>query len=158
MTEIAQHIKQVFEDIHQHRMVDMPMVNPALSVEVLGFDEKTDGRVGILITPWCMNLMLVPLTEDWSDLKPGTKQCHSLPSGQYEFVVAQEQGLGAYQSCSLFSPMFEFGDQATAVATGQAALSAVMAGGPTESQADVSATSESSGMSRRAFLRGDRWR
>lgn len=156
MTEHARRIKKVFENIQLNRMTDMPMVNPALSVDVVGFEENSDRCVGILITPWCMNLMLMPQADEWSSLKPGTKQCHSLPSGQYEFVVAEEQGLGRFQSCSLFSLMFEFDDQEIALVTAQAALVAVMEEAQAPARKTEQEAAQSRKLSRRDFLRGGR--
>ena len=166
MTEAGYQLKQVFEAIQRERMVDLPMVNPALSVAVVGFEKTDCGCLGVLLTPWCMNLLLLPEADEWSALKPGSKQLHVLPSGEYEFVVADEVGIGRYQSCSLFSPMFEFPDQQAALATAEAALVVVM----NEAQLDSSATTGPSvaesnlvepvqqPMSRRDFLRGSRFR
>ena len=89
----GQKLQQVFETIWQQRMQDMPIVNPALSVAVIGFEEKSAGQPGILLTPWCMNLVLLPEADEWNLLKPGSKQIHAFPSGKYEFVVADEPGL-----------------------------------------------------------------
>ncbi len=117
----AEQLQQVFEQIHQTRMQDMPMVNPVLQVAVTPFEQCEHGEVGILVTPWCMNIVLLPAEVD-KDLKPGNKKSFDLPTGVYDFVLAQEPDFGCYFSCSLFSPMFEFKDQATAVATAEAAL------------------------------------
>lgn len=126
MSEIAQRLQHRFETIHRERMTGLPMVNPVLQVAAIGFETNEYGSLGVLITPWCMNLMLVSEGDEWSELMPGSKQQQTLPSGVYEFVVAEEPGIGRYQSCSLFSPMFEFADQAAAVATAEAVMVAVM--------------------------------
>jgi [NiFe] hydrogenase assembly HybE family chaperone len=165
MSDIASTLQQRFELIHRERMAELPMVNPALQVAVIGFDKSEHGCLGVLITPWCMNLVLLPEGDEWAALSPGSKQQHSFPSGVYEFVVADEPGVGRYQSCSLFSPMFEFGDQATALATAEAALLAVMNGAMVDERAlgqplwrDVDEMKQSEAgqpqLSRRDFLRG----
>lgn len=136
MCEKADHLQKVFESIHRERMADMPMVNPALQVATIGFDKNEYGCVGILLTPWCMNLLLLPEGDEWAAAQPGSKQMHGLPSGDYEFVVADEVGLGRYLSCSLFSPMFEFADQETALATAEASLLAVMSEKPSDETQD----------------------
>ncbi|MDX1812889.1 MAG: [NiFe]-hydrogenase assembly chaperone HybE [Gammaproteobacteria bacterium] len=159
MTDVGQKIQQIFETIWQQRMQDMPMVNPVLSVDVIGFEKINNNLLGVLLTPWCMNLVLLNESDEWQSLKPGSKQIQVLPSGEYEFVVADEVGIGRFQTCSLFSPMFEFGDQQTALATAEAALSAVMTANPkveAAEQAEQSAiqAQEKPTLSRRQFLRG----
>ena len=124
VSSTSQQLQQVFETIWQQRMQDMPVVNPALAVAVIGFEKTALDQLGIVLTPWCMNLVLLPESDEWNALKPGSKQIHTLPAGSYEFVVASEPGIGRYQTCSLFSPMFEFSDQQAALATAEAALSA----------------------------------
>ena len=165
MSEIGQRLQQRFEEIYRERMIGLPMVNDVLQVTTIGFEKYEKFYLGVLITPWCMNLMLMPEGSEWSWLQPGSKQRHTLPSGVYEFVVANEPGIGRYQSCSLFSPMFEFGDHATAVATAEAVMLAVMnpavvdeptLGEPLWRDAEAEKKREESGeqLSRRDFLRG----
>jgi len=167
MNDGARVLQQVFEAIGCERMRDLPMVNPVLEVATVGFENGA--CLGILITPWCMNLVLLPNGEEesraWDALRPGSKQRHGFPSGVYEFVVADEPGVGRFQSCSLFSPMFEFADQATALATARAALAAIMneafvdqegPGQPLGNDAEAPGLAERarSPMSRRDLLRG----
>lgn len=144
-------LQQVFEDIHQIRMQDMPMVNPALQVAVSELADCAHGSLGVLVTPWCMNLIIMPTGESGQGALPGSKHNFSLPCGEVEFVLAEEARLGAYYSCSLFSPMFEFADQAAALATAEAVLDSVL--GRNEPPAPVIQKGETD-MSRRNFLRG----
>ena len=122
----ATRLQTVFEDIARTRMQGLPMVNPALQVQAVGFRDWQGRSLGVLLTPWSMNLMLLPAVgEDWGALQPGSKTCHQLPSGPYEFVLGEEPGIGPYQQCSLFSPMFDFPDQDTALATATAVMEAL---------------------------------
>ena len=41
-------------------------------------------------------------------------------SGLFEFIVGEEENLGKYMSCSMFSPMFDFADHDAAVQTAEA--------------------------------------
>lgn len=116
-----------FRRIENERMRDLPLLNPALHVQAVGFQQWNGFCLGVLITPWFMNLMLLPPEGDsWQGSSIGDKQLHQLPSGPYEFILGEEEGIGRYQMCSLFSPVFEFADQATAVATAEAAMDALM--------------------------------
>lgn len=109
------------------RMIGVPVVNPELRVESVGFQPWGECCVGVLITPWFMNLTLVAGEgSDWNDLKVGTTHVHHFPSGRYEFVVGYEEGIGFYQSCSLFSPMFEFSSHEDALLVAQETMNVIM--------------------------------
>ena len=124
---LTEGLEQRYRSIERERMRDLPFLNPALHVKAIGFRQWQGRCLGVLITPWCMNLMLLPCEGDeWQTLQIGDKQRHLLPSGSYEFIVGEEAGIGRYQMCSLFSPMFEFADQETAEATALAAMEALM--------------------------------
>ncbi|TXH61274.1 MAG: [NiFe]-hydrogenase assembly chaperone HybE, partial [Burkholderiaceae bacterium] len=41
---------------------------------------------------------------------------------RFEFLGAHEEGFGPFEACSLFSPMFQFEDQAAALATAEEVL------------------------------------
>lgn len=117
---------EAFRMIHATRMRDLPFLNPALTVEGVGFRHWQDRLLGILITPWFMNLMLLP-TDAAACAMPGEgeKQTWTFPAGRFDFVSGMEEGIGWYQSCALFSPMSGFADQESARATAVAALEAL---------------------------------
>ncbi|MCU7846192.1 MAG: [NiFe]-hydrogenase assembly chaperone HybE [Candidatus Thiodiazotropha sp. (ex Monitilora ramsayi)] len=124
---LTEGLESHFMRIGHDRMQGLPLLNPALQVQAVGFQVWQDYCVGVLITPWFMNLMLLPNEgDDWQDRGIGDKQLHQFPSGPYEFIIGEEPGIGRYQMCSLFSPVFEFADQETAVATAEAVMTALM--------------------------------
>ena len=47
----------MFSRIQAERMADVPLLNPALTVETVGFRLWQDSWLGVLITPWSMNLL-----------------------------------------------------------------------------------------------------
>jgi len=97
------------------RMAGLDFVNPALSVEAVAFAPWKGYWLGVLITPWFMNLILAPRDiAAWPVIKPGDKQCHRFPAGAYDFIAAYDGVAGDYQMCSLFSPLLHFDDQETA--------------------------------------------
>ncbi len=131
MTDAARHLRDtligLYGEIERTRMQDMPIVNDALSVNAFGFEVCDSYRPGVLLTPWFMSLLLIP--EDGrmlEGLNVGDKKSVALPAGQFQFIVGHEDGIGAYLSCSLFSPVFEFCDQETAEITAQAVLDQVL--------------------------------
>ena len=125
--DLAAGLEAEFSRIQRERMADVPMLNPALRVEAVGFMAWEGYCLGILITPWFMNLMLLsPEGDAWSRLPSGTCISHRFPSGTYEFILGEEERIGHYLMCSLFSPVFEFQDQAAAVATAGAVMENLM--------------------------------
>jgi [NiFe] hydrogenase assembly HybE family chaperone len=117
---------RAFEDIRRRRMHGVPILNDALEVEAVGFRPWHEHWLGIMITPWFMNVVLMPrVRAAWQPIGERETRHHVFPGGVFEFIGACEPTLGDYQACSLFSPMFEFTDQAEARATALAALDAL---------------------------------
>ncbi len=101
-------------------MRDIPILNKALKVQTIGFQHYQGKVIGILITPWMMNLIMLPGEgDDWLGLQVGHKQIHQFPTGSYRFCVNDVDGIGVYQMHSLYSPMREFTTQDQAVVTAQ---------------------------------------
>jgi [NiFe] hydrogenase assembly HybE family chaperone len=124
---VARQFGKYFREVHRTRMTDMPMVNPKLRVQAVGFREWDEGVLGVLVMPWSMNLIFVPEPALASGMPSAGCTIHNrFPSGSYEFIVAEEPDIGRYQMCSMFSPMFEFKTQARAVATAKAIMAALM--------------------------------
>ncbi len=115
-----------FEHIHRHQMAGVPMLNPALQVQAIGFRPWSEHWLGVLVTPWFMNLMLLPrVQERWQPIPERDSRHYVFPAGVFEFIGGRDVELGDYQACSLFSPMFEFADHAAAHDTAVAALAAL---------------------------------
>ena len=115
-----------FREIWHAKMRDVPMVNKLLTVEAVGF-RMVDGRpLGVLISPWFMNLIQLPGEgEDWSDLVAGDKELIAFPSGEYEFIHNTRDMIGGYKACSLFSPMGDFRTQMQAQDVARAVMVAL---------------------------------
>lgn len=97
------------------RMAGLGFVNAALHVEAVDFAPWEGHWLGVMVTPWAMNLMLLPRdAAAWQPLRPGDKRHYDFPSGAYEFIGARDPALGEYQMCSLFSPVQQFADHDTA--------------------------------------------
>ena len=124
---ISKALESVFDGIRAERMAEVPILNDALRVEAVGFREFGDNFLGVLVTPWFMNLMLLPGEAGaWDEDRPGEKLRHTLPAGDFEFIAGHEDGIGHYRMCSLFSPMFEFADHEAAVETAAAVMEGVL--------------------------------
>ena len=109
MTAVVQKLESAFNEIARTRMLDVPILNSALRVETVGFREWEGRWIGVLVTPWMINLVLLPGQE--ATLLPlalDEKRMWSFPSGDYEFMGLNEPQIGACHMCSLISPVMEF--------------------------------------------------
>ena len=119
-------LQQRFQHIWRQQMQDVPIVNPALAVEALGFRPWREHWLGVLVTPWFMNLWLMPRVVDhWQEVGERESRHHVFPAGVFEFIGGRDAVIGPYQACSLFSPMFDFADAAGAHDTALASLDAL---------------------------------
>ena len=103
-----------YRSVYNDRMQDLPIVNSALDVEAVGFCAFDEHQIGVLITPWFMNLVLLLGSDIGSRLKQGSKSTLRFPSGPVEFTTAQDEVLGPYLTAVLFRSVAEFPDQHTA--------------------------------------------
>ncbi len=176
-----QQLQSVFACILEERMQGVPVINPLLSVNSDYFVHWQNYYLGVLVTPWFMNLMLLPANDETTKrlaaLRVGSKETHGFPSGLYEFIVGMETGVGHFLSCSLFSPMFDFKDQAAANETAISVLQELLnvnnqecldesddadvsaeANGPiADARCDDQATLQPKSISRRTLLLGGDW-
>jgi [NiFe] hydrogenase assembly HybE family chaperone len=105
------------------RMAGLPITNPKLDVVCSRAVPSDGGQLAVAMTPWCLNAVYVP--ERPTGLK-GATMTRVLPSGAYEFVVGELEGVGQVWSLSLLSPVLEFdGPQAAKLAV-DAALEALI--------------------------------
>ncbi|HXW10839.1 MAG TPA: [NiFe]-hydrogenase assembly chaperone HybE [Steroidobacteraceae bacterium] len=132
-------------------MQGLPMYNAALAVEAVGFREHDGRLVGVIVTPWFMNLTLLPSPADLQAWRKGSNARVPFPSGQYDFAVGDAGENDLIATCSLFSLMHDFIDHEAARATALAAAEALFEP-PAPPPAAQRAASPA--MSRRRFLRG----
>lgn len=103
-------VQTAYEWIGQTKMRDLPIYNPRLRVATEGFRLLDRRAVGIVITPWFMNLTLFSLGDAAEPLPCGI----CLPAGEISLATSALAAVGAIATCSLFSPMDEFADMAAA--------------------------------------------
>lgn len=160
MTEAVLKLEAIFNEIAQTRMIDVPILNPAMRVEAVGFRAWQDRWVGVLVTPWMINLVLLsgegtPLVS----LPLGEKTIWRFPSGNYEFMGLNEPMLGICHVCSLISPVTNFTTHEEALTVAQEIIRALFVeveDKQSESIEKAHLMNQSAGkkeMSRRDFLR-----
>ena len=105
-----------FREIGDRQMRDLPFYNTHLEVEAFGFSPFGDRQlIGVLITPWFMNLAVLPLAaEPVVANRYGQGQMIALPGGERRFLYGGDEAIGAFWSHSLHSPMQKFTSQAHA--------------------------------------------
>ncbi len=127
LQQISDTMEQTFKRIHTENMQGIPILNPMIEVQALGFQEWQGRVLGVIITPWLMNLVLLPAEgEDWSQMELGHKQPHEFPSRSYKFMINDIEGIGPCQTCSLCSPMRDFASHEQAVQVAQDFLDGLM--------------------------------
>lgn len=153
-------LEAMYRRIWETSMHDMPWVNRALSVEVVGFRRWQGDWVGAVITPWFLNLFVLPGGGQlWSD-RPSGERCNiALPAGELEFIADDDVSaeIPAYQYCALITQVSQFVTQEEARAAAEGALVALFSV-PSEPEVvtppPVAVTSpEQPDPSRRAFFR-----
>lgn len=167
----------LFTHIAQTRMDGIPVLNLMLRVEAVGFEAVTlelptecatesetnsapidpmagAGAVGILITPWFMNLVWLPLVQVNFERCTGINRMRNVGTENFSFIGGFEASFGSYEACSLFSPMFEFPDHDAARETAQAVLAALRQ--PVPAPPALPAAPQVDIPARRAFMFGRR--
>lgn len=135
-------------------MRDVPILNPRLRVEAVGFQPFEHGLLGVLISPWFMNLVYLPPAQQGGVAADALVL--DLPAGDYEFCRNHAPAVGNFYTCSLFSPVLQFEDQATAALTAQHVVLALMDERMQTAKPEEMPTGRVRGntCSRRDFLRG----
>jgi [NiFe] hydrogenase assembly HybE family chaperone len=150
-------IESTFRRIHAERMAGLPLLNPALEVAAVGFALVDGGMMewrGVLVTPWCINLLLLPATTDWTLPNSHERVFREYPAGTFGFLGNHEDPLGDYLICPLIHDMKQFADQESAQMTARACLIALDLA-PGQGEADAAAAAPDSPSRRKLFgLRG----
>lgn len=100
-------------------MADLPLYNGKLTVEGYGFQRDGDQIVGVLITPWFMNIVVLPVAAEAIDPNGyGKSKMITLAGGAFPCLYNGDPAVGAFWGHSLHSPMdvFVSMDQARAEA------------------------------------------
>ncbi|MDP2824273.1 MAG: [NiFe]-hydrogenase assembly chaperone HybE [Sulfuritalea sp.] len=150
----AEAVEEAFFRIQREQMADVPILNPALSVEAIDFQRWQGHWLGIVVTPWCMSMLLVPgSSENWVSTGENKRRFVRFPAGDFAFLGSAEAELGEYQSCPLFSPMGKFSSQSEATMTARASLIALLTSAQ-QAQAAPKAEKQADepSLSRRRFL------
>ncbi len=135
---IASTVEQVFTKIHLENMQGIPILNPRIHVQTLGFQLFEGRMIGIVITPWLMAMIMFQSEdEDWSELALGRKMPHVFPAKKIKFMVNEFDGLGVCQTHSLHSPMNAFSNQQHALAVARDFIDTLLVDAEADAQDSV---------------------
>lgn len=113
------------ERIHRERCA-RPPVNSSLTCRAVGFARHQGDWLGVLITPWFVDLYLLPGGGDlWGDIPSGQRRYVELPGGTVPFTAADDPQIGSYQYSPLISPVSVLPDMAAAVKLANEVLSGI---------------------------------
>lgn len=150
----ADAVEEAFFRIQREQMADVPILNPALNVEAVDFQRWQEHWLGVVVTPWCMSLLLLPGgSANWESTGENRRRFVTFPAGDFAFLGSREAELGEYQSCPLISPMGQFASQSEATLTARASLVALLTS--PQSASAAAAAQKPAGepsLSRRRFL------
>lgn len=134
---IAQRLEAAFRRIERERMAGVPILNHALRVKAAATQGWNGHWLSALVTPWFINVMLLSQEGAPERVPVGAKRTFVFPAGRFEFIRGEEEDLGPYWMCSLFSPVLEFADAESAEAAAATALEVMLADDDEESAADA---------------------
>jgi [NiFe] hydrogenase assembly HybE family chaperone len=134
-------------------MRGLPLYNAKVAIEAIGFHTFGDqALLGIMLTPWFMNLILLPLKPVPMELAAiGKSEAIELPAGKRTFVVGGAETIGLYKAYSLYSPVLNFTLPGQAQAEARRMLGLLMTP-PAEDSAATATNARS--LDRRALLLG----
>ncbi|MBI5783937.1 MAG: [NiFe]-hydrogenase assembly chaperone HybE [Rhodocyclales bacterium] len=145
-------VEHAFRRIEAERMAGLPFCNAALRVEAVGFARHEDQWLGALVTPWTLNLILLPgSAATWISAPEGRRLMIAYPAGEFPFLGGCEDEIGEYLACPLIASMAQFVDQETARLSARASLIALLGDHKT---ADPDTVEVESPSRRRLFVRG----
>lgn len=112
-----------FTQIGHERLEGLPVYNANLQVEAIDFQPCEHGLVGALVTPWFINILLLPgNVRTWRQHELGTKHTFELATGEQQFVLGDDEVVGRYFFRSVVSPPHCYKQQADARHAAQLAL------------------------------------
>ncbi len=127
--EEEQRLVAALQVIERERMASLPLLNRALEVAVVGFSQwggrDSSLRLGVVVTPWFMNLTLLAQGEEspWQQRSVGERIELTVGEEEFRFVVNEVDGYGRCLTHALYSPMHQFASQTDALDVAESLIS-----------------------------------
>jgi len=167
-TSPAPKLEALYQKVYQDEMQGLPICNEKIKVEAVDFQLYQDQWIGVLVTPWFTNLLILRQQgQDWPEFKlaKGNEQLFSFPAGEIKFTPRFEPELGSYLCCSLVSPMAEVASHKQAIIDAKHAMRQltqipidikIIDINENDAGANTDETLNKEQQSRRSFFRGKR--
>ncbi|WP_455205978.1 [NiFe]-hydrogenase assembly chaperone HybE [Kaarinaea lacus] len=150
-------LEQRFKQIGNERLVGLPIYNDSLVVEAIEFQPCGDDSIGALVTPWFINIMLMPKSDNsWQARSLGERINYELPGGEQEFMLGEDEVVGRYLFRTVASPTHCYHSQEAARSAAQKSLQTLLAVDESqahEAAADNQSENDHPDQSRRKFMR-----
>ncbi len=115
MEETTQKLETCFNHILIENMQGINILNHELEVEAIEFTKWNGRLMGMMVTPWFVNLIMLPNEKDnWHTLELGDKQTYNFPSKDLDMMVNEIEGFGYCRTYSLYSPCKDLPNQESA--------------------------------------------
>lgn len=104
-------LEDYFKQVATKEMNDMDICNQNIQVEAVGFHLYENHWLGMVITPWFLNLMLLPQEgQPWPELieQKGNDIALEFPCGNLNFTPRVDPIIGSHLVCSLASPVKDY--------------------------------------------------
>ena len=124
-TAVMVHIENPASLLERHftDLGDRPAENPLLICCAVGFGRYQGDWLGVMITPWFMDLFLLPGGGSlWGDIPAGQRRYVDLPQGTVPFVAADDPKIASYQYSRLVAPVSTLPDMAAALSMAQGVM------------------------------------
>jgi len=134
LAERVSALEAAFSRIAQERMAGVAMLHPRVRVQATPFVAlDAQSSVGILITPWFMNLLWLPILRS-DECQIGSKTTRHIGEYAVELTTAFEPAVGGFEVCSIYSPLTLFEDHAAVYETAQTIMRTLLSASPSSSQ------------------------
>ncbi len=101
---------------HFLQIRNAPPGNVLLSCVAVDFARFRGDWIGVVVTPWFINIVLLPGGgELWGDIPAGQRRYIDLPSGTVAFAAAEDPLIGPFQYSPLVEPVSAVPDMAAAL-------------------------------------------
>lgn len=155
----ASTLEAMYQQVYVDEMKGLPICNDDIKVQAVDFQLWEDHWVGILITPWFTNLLIIRQEgQQWPEFTLGKyhKKEIIFPAGAIKFTPRFEPQLGQYLCCSLVSPMTEVATHQQALRDAKNAMRQLLTMPIEIKQIDSDTELNNEQQARRSFLKGKR--
>jgi len=107
--QAASKLETCFNRIWTENMAGIQILNNDLIVEAVEFQTWEDRVVGMMVTPWFINLIMLPKEgENWEKEELGAREKFNFPQKECLMAVNEIEGFGYCKTFSLYSPVNDF--------------------------------------------------